>query len=106
MTHFESTESIAVMLTTYYLGQSTSSGQSKYFWRYVIRIENQGNDDVVLRERHIKIFSLNNLTQVTAQGVCGEFPTLSSDYPAYQFSSTIDLPQRKSGHLCKIQMGV
>lgn len=71
MTHFEDTEQISVMLTTYYLGQSNSSGHPKYYWRYVIRIQNNTKEDVVLRERHIKIFSLNNLTQVTAQGVLG-----------------------------------
>jgi polymerase delta-interacting protein 2 len=65
----------------------------------VIRIQNHDSESVVLRERHIKIFSLNNLTQVTAQGVLGEFPTLSPENPAYQFSSTIDLPQRKGGHM-------
>jgi hypothetical protein len=32
--HFEKTENMSVMLTTYYLGQSNSSGLPKYFWRY------------------------------------------------------------------------
>lgn len=61
------------------------------------------NESVILRERQIKIFSLNHLTQITAQGVLGEFPILSDDHPAYQFSSTIDLPQKKGGHMCKLE---
>jgi len=99
MTLFENTESIYIMLTTYYLGSSNSSGQAKHYWRYVIRIQNLGSESVILRERNIKIFSLNNLTQITAQGVVGDFPILSQEHPAFQFSSTIDLPQRKGGHM-------
>ncbi|KAI6177073.1 ApaG domain-containing protein [Aphelenchoides bicaudatus] len=99
-THHENvSESIFVSITTYYLGSSISTGQLKHYWRYVIRIQNLSGESVVLRERAIKIFSLNNLTQVTAQGVLGEFPVLTKENSAYQFSSTIDLPQRKGGHV-------
>jgi hypothetical protein len=31
--------------------------------------------------------------------IISEFPILSLEHPAYQFSSTIDLPQKKGGHL-------
>jgi hypothetical protein len=72
ITHFEhSVDSIFCCITTFYLGSSISTGQLKHYWRYVIRVQNDSNESVVLKERSIKIFSLNNLTQVTAQGVLG-----------------------------------
>ncbi|KAI6214966.1 hypothetical protein M3Y94_00330300 [Aphelenchoides besseyi] len=99
-THIETTETIRVMITTYYLGQtSASSGHGKHFWRYVVRMENLDDRNVLLRERHIKVFSLNNLTQASGGGVVGEMPRLSRDHPVFQFSSVVDVSQKKGAHM-------
>lgn len=69
--HREITENIQVTVIPYYLGPTFVAGQQKYFWRYVVRLESIDKKPVVLRERLIKIFSLNNLQQVGGVGVDG-----------------------------------
>ncbi|KAI6241473.1 ApaG domain-containing protein [Aphelenchoides fujianensis] len=99
-THIETTESIRVMITTYYLGTtSVNAHNAKHCWRYVVRLENLDDQSMLLRERHIKVFSLNNLTQASGGGVVGEVPRLTREYPAFQFSSVVDVNQRKGGHM-------
>lgn len=71
-THVESTNGVRVMATTFYLGQNVVNGQVKHCWRYVVRLENLEQTNVILRDRQIKVFSLNNLTQVNGGGVVGE----------------------------------
>ncbi|CAD5222272.1 unnamed protein product [Bursaphelenchus xylophilus] len=98
-THVETTNNVRVTATTFYLGQNSINGQIKHCWRYVVRLENLDGSDLILRDRQIKVFSLNNLTQVNGGGVVGEYPRLSTADPAYQFSSTVQLLQKKGGHL-------
>ncbi|CAD5216841.1 unnamed protein product [Bursaphelenchus okinawaensis] len=98
-THVETTNNVRVTATTFYLGQNATNGQIKHCWRYMVRLENLDGTDMILRERLIKVFSLNNLSQLNAGGVVGEYPRLTSTDPAYQFSSTVQLAQKKGGHL-------
>ncbi|CAJ0943090.1 unnamed protein product, partial [Mesorhabditis belari] len=96
----EVTNHIEVMATTFYLGTTAFGGQVKHLWRYVIRIHNlEPSKRVVLRERNIKVFSLNNMHQMTGIGVVGTQPELSITQPAFQFSSTVEFPHPKGGHL-------
>uniref|UniRef100_A0A183V8R6 ApaG domain-containing protein n=1 Tax=Toxocara canis TaxID=6265 RepID=A0A183V8R6_TOXCA len=95
----ETTDGIQVTVTTFYLGANVIAGQQKHCWRYVIRLENLENTTVILRERAMKVFSLNNMQQVSGHGVIGSNPRLSPQEPAFQFSSTVDLPQPKGAHM-------
>uniref|UniRef100_A0AC34Q1M9 ApaG domain-containing protein n=1 Tax=Panagrolaimus sp. JU765 TaxID=591449 RepID=A0AC34Q1M9_9BILA len=95
----ESTENIQVTVIPYFLGMTFSGGQQKYNWRYVVRLESLDRKPVVIRERLIKIFSMNNLQQVAGHGVDGANPRLTAENPAFQFSSVVDLLQPKGGHM-------
>uniref|UniRef100_A0A1I7Y313 ApaG domain-containing protein n=1 Tax=Steinernema glaseri TaxID=37863 RepID=A0A1I7Y313_9BILA len=57
--------------------------------------------EVTLRERVIKVFSMNQLNQTSAHGigVSGIVPILTPTQPVFQFSSTIDLQQLKGGQM-------
>jgi uncharacterized protein affecting Mg2+/Co2+ transport len=94
------TEGISVQVTVFYLGQSSTDAGTKYYWRYVIRLQNKSEQNVTLRERTIKVFSLNNLTQMNSGlGVVGQFPQLTRSHPAFQFSSMVDLAQKRHNHM-------
>lgn len=95
----EITDGVQVSVTTFYLGTNTLAGQQRHCWRYAVRLENLEKSTVIVRERSLKVFSLNNLQQVNASGVVGMNPRLSPQEPAFQFSSTINLPQPKGAHM-------
>ncbi|CAB3403646.1 unnamed protein product [Caenorhabditis bovis] len=96
----ERTENIEVTVLTFYLGVNNVSGQQQHMWRYVIRIENKVPEKaVILRERSLKIYSLNNMNQMHGHGVVGKQPELNVVSPAFQFSSTIELKHSKGGHM-------
>jgi len=70
-----------------------------YWWRYSIRIENLSNTTVILRERHWRIFSqAGTFETVRGKGVVGQEPFLNDEYPAFQYSSHVNL-QSPSGHM-------
>lgn len=96
----EVTENIEVTVTTFYLGSSMSGGQLRHMWRYVIRLENHSpQNSVILRERSLKVYSLNNMNQAHGHGVIGKQPELNLQNPAFQFSSTVELAHSKGGHM-------
>ncbi|RCN31567.1 hypothetical protein ANCCAN_22643 [Ancylostoma caninum] len=96
----EVTQNIEVTVTTFYLGSSMVSGQLRHMWRYVIRLENHSPQDaVILRERSLKVYSLNNMNQAHGHGVIGKQPELNVQNPAFQFSSTVELAHSKGGHM-------
>ncbi|CAI4232053.1 unnamed protein product [Auanema sp. JU1783] len=96
----EITDGVEVTVMTFYLGSNFVAGQQRHTWRYVIRIENHTpQNPVILRERSLKIYSLNNMNQVNGHGVIGKQPELNVRSPAFQFSSTIELPHSKGGHM-------
>lgn len=71
----------------------------QYWWRYCIRLENVGTQNVQLCERNWRIFSMNgSLETVRARGVNGVEPLLSMDMPAFQYSSHVSL-YTPSGHM-------
>ncbi|KAK6741168.1 hypothetical protein RB195_009181 [Necator americanus] len=96
----EVTENIEVTVTTFYLGSSMVNGQLRHMWRYVIRLENHAPQNaVILRERSLKVYSLNNMNQAHGHGVIGKQPELNMQNPAFQFSSTVELAHSKGGHM-------
>merc|ERR1712178_101493 len=71
----------------------------QYWWRYCIRLENVGTQNVQVCERNWRIFSMNgSLETVRARGVNGVEPLLSMDMPAFQYSSHVSL-YTPSGHM-------
>ena len=64
-------ENIQLTVIPYYIGPTFTAGQQKYFWRYTVRLESLDRKPAVLRERVLKVFSLNNLQQVNGPGVDG-----------------------------------
>jgi polymerase delta-interacting protein 2 len=97
--HKETNENVQLTVIPYYIGPTLSAGQQKYFWRYTVRLESLDKKPAVLRERTLKVFSLNNLQQVNGPGVVGGNPRLTPENPVYQFSSIVDLSQPKGGHM-------
>uniref|UniRef100_A0A0N5AY03 ApaG domain-containing protein n=1 Tax=Syphacia muris TaxID=451379 RepID=A0A0N5AY03_9BILA len=95
----ETTNGIEVLVITFYLGANNINGQLRHCWRYSIRLENLEKTMVTIRERLLKVFSLNNLQLLNAAGVVGMSPNLTPEEPAIQFSSTINLPQPKGAHM-------
>ncbi|KAF8360071.1 tag-307, partial [Pristionchus pacificus] len=95
----ETNEGIEVTVTTFYLGTTLSGGQPKHMWRYVMRLNNLTGSTVIVRERHLKVFSLNSMHQLNGHGVVGRQPELTAARPAFQFSSNVDLSQSKGGHM-------
>uniref|UniRef100_A0A9J7WY30 Polymerase delta-interacting protein 2 n=2 Tax=Cyprinus carpio TaxID=7962 RepID=A0A9J7WY30_CYPCA len=97
--HRETTENIRVTVIPFYMGMREAQNSHVYWWRYCIRLENQGNEVVQLRERHWRIFSLSGtLETVRGRGVVGKEPVLSREQPAFQYSSHVSL-QAPSGHM-------
>jgi len=97
--HKETTENVRVTVTPFYMGCRESQNSNVYWWRYCIRLENLGELKVQLRERHWRIFSLSGtLETVRGRGVVGQEPMLTSEQPAFQYSSHISL-QAPSGHM-------
>uniref|UniRef100_A0A7E4W4L1 ApaG domain-containing protein n=1 Tax=Panagrellus redivivus TaxID=6233 RepID=A0A7E4W4L1_PANRE len=97
--YHETTEGIEVTVIPFYLGPTYVHGQQKYFWRYIVRLQTLDGKSVVVRERLLKVFSLNNLQQVGGAGIDGGNPRLTSQNPVLQFSSTVELSQPKGGHM-------
>ncbi|XP_005102673.1 polymerase delta-interacting protein 2 [Aplysia californica] len=97
--HRETTEGIRVTVIPFYMGCREAQQTHVYWWRYCVRLENQGEEPVRLRERHWRIFSLSGtLETVRGRGVVGQEPLLSTDQPAFQYSSHVSL-QAPSGHM-------
>ncbi|CAJ0580731.1 unnamed protein product, partial [Mesorhabditis spiculigera] len=97
--YIEKTENIEVMVITFYLGTTMVGGHIKHLWRYVNRITNTTpKSPVILRERSVKVFSLNNMHHLNGIGVVGT-PELGMNRPSFQFSSTVEFPHSKGGHL-------
>jgi polymerase delta-interacting protein 2 len=96
----ETTNTIRVTVIPFYMGLKRKNNDSlQYWWRYCIRLENLGSADVQLTERNWRIFSMNgSLETVRARGVNGVEPILSTEMPAFQYSSHVSL-YTPSGHM-------
>jgi len=96
--YVEVSHGIEVRITTFYLGTNLSKGQQMHSWRYVTRLHNLDKRAVYVKDRHLKIFCLNNLTSVSSDSLNGHHPCLTPQMPAFQFSNNINLLQPKGGH--------
>lgn len=98
--HRQTTEDVRVTVAPFFMGSRQEEHATvKYWWRYIIRLENLGDLAVQLRERHWKIFSQNGtLDEVKGRGVIAREPVLSRAHPAFQYSSHVSL-ESPSGHM-------
>uniref|UniRef100_A0A914UY33 ApaG domain-containing protein n=1 Tax=Plectus sambesii TaxID=2011161 RepID=A0A914UY33_9BILA len=99
--HRKTTEGVRITAMSFYLGTIVKPDRSvMHVWRYNIRIENFNPTMVILRERCWKVFSLTgNMQTYQGVGVVGFCPVLSSQQPAFQYSSHIQLESPKGGHM-------
>ncbi len=86
----ETTRSITVTVRPMYLEDQSSPAEGHYVWAYHVRIENNGQDTVQLRNRHWRITdSVGRLQEVRGAGVVGEQPVL---HPGEAFEYTSGTP--------------
>ena len=80
------TRSIRVTVKPTYLEDQSSPAESHYVWAYHVRIENEGQETVQLRNRHWKITdSQGRVHEVRGAGVVGKKPVLQ---PGQSFEYT------------------
>jgi ApaG protein len=81
------TRGIAVRVVTTYLPTQSNPDQGRYFWAYMIEIENHSEESVQLISRRWVITDARNQTEiVTGPGVVGEQPHLKPR-EAFRYSS-------------------
>lgn len=86
----KTTRSIKVTVRPFYLDQHSSPDEHRYVWAYHVRIENEGDQTVQLRNRHWQITdALGRLQEVRGPGVVGEQPVLQ---PGQSFEYTSSCP--------------
>ncbi len=84
------TRSIRVTVQPTYLDDQSSPNESHYVWAYHVRIENQGEETVQLRNRYWKITdSQGRVHEVRGAGVVGKKPVLQ---PGQAFEYTSGTP--------------
>ena len=84
------TRSIEVTVKPFYLEDQSSPREGHFVWAYWVRIENQGDETVRLRNRYWKITdSLGRMQEVRGPGVVGEQPRLD---PGEVFEYTSGTP--------------
>ena len=84
------TRSIEVTVKPFYLEDQSSPREDHFVWAYWVRIENQGQETVRLRNRHWKITdALGRMQEVRGPGVVGEQPSLE---PGEVFEYTSGTP--------------
>lgn len=96
--YIETTDSIRVTAIPFFLGVKTSVKPAVYWWRYSIRIENLEPEIAKLCERHWRIISDGTVTRQSGRGVVGREPVLSSEKPAFQYTSQVCLHAPR-GHM-------
>jgi ApaG protein len=88
----ETTRSIKVTVKPVYLEDRSSPVEDHYVWAYHVRIENQGEETVQLRNRHWKITdSQGRMQEVRGPGVIGEQPVLAPG-ESFEYTSGTPLP--------------
>lgn len=84
------TRSIRVTVEPTYLEDQSSPGEGHYVWAYHVRIENEGEETVQLRNRHWRITdSQGRVHEVRGAGVVGKKPVLQ---PGQAFEYTSGTP--------------
>ena len=71
------TRDIVVRVVATFMPEQSDPEEGRWFWAYVVEIENHGTEVVQLITRHWVITDgLNRVEEVTGEGVVGEQPTL------------------------------
>ena len=84
------TRSIRVTVKPIYLEDQSSPSDDHFVWAYQVRIENTGDEDVQLLNRHWRITdSMGRMQEVRGAGVVGEQPHLG---PGESFEYTSGTP--------------
>ena len=87
----EITRSIKVSVRPFYLEQHSAPEEHRFVWAYQVRIENEGNETVQLRNRHWQITDeLGRQQEVRGPGVVGEQPVLQPGQ-TYEYTSSCPL---------------
>lgn len=84
------TRGVSVTVTSRYMPEESSPGESRYFFAYSIEIINGSPERLQLRSRHWRIVDgKGQLHEVRGEGVVGEQPVLG---PGESFSYTSGCP--------------
>ena len=88
----ETTRSIKVTVSPFYLEDHSSPAENRYVWAYHVRIENPGGETVQLRRRHWEITDSSGAGRKCAvPGVVGEEPVLAPG-ESFEYTSSSPLP--------------
>jgi ApaG protein len=81
------TRDIVVRVQPSYMPEESDPDRGRWFWAYVVEIENHGREVVQLMSRHwIITDGLNRVEEVQGVGVVGEQPTLKP-LDAFRYTS-------------------
>jgi len=88
----ETTRAITVTVNPIYLDDQSAPDESRYVWAYQVRIANDGQETVQLRNRHWRITdALGRTQEVRGAGVVGEQPVLKPG-ESFEYTSGTPLP--------------
>ena len=88
----ETTEGITVTVKPYYLEDKSEPDEQRFVWAYHVRIENNGQRTVQLRNRYWRITdSRGRIQEVRGAGVVGEQPVLRPG-DSFEYTSGTPLP--------------
>lgn len=86
----QTTRNITIHVEPTYLDDQSAPEDSHYVWKYHVRIENNGEETVQLRNRYWRITdSFGRIHEVRGAGVVGEQPVLK---PGHVFEYTSGTP--------------
>ncbi|KAK9503254.1 hypothetical protein O3M35_011862 [Rhynocoris fuscipes] len=114
----ETTQNVKITVMPFYLGEKTNH---TYWWRYCVRIQNQGVKSLKLKGRLVRLYNGSSNYLQTLRGkkeLSEQDVVLDKANPAYQYTShvTLDVPvayawgsmsvEREDGHTfdCKIPL--
>ena len=88
----ETTAGITVTVKPYYLEDQSEPEEQRFVWAYHVRIENNGERTVQLRNRYWRITdSRGRIQEVRGAGVVGEQPVLRPG-DSFEYTSGTPLP--------------
>jgi ApaG protein len=88
----ETTQGITITVKPYYLEDQSEPDEQRFVWAYHVRIENNGQRTVQLRNRYWRITdSRGRIQEVRGAGVVGEQPVLRPG-DSFEYTSGTPLP--------------
>jgi ApaG protein len=88
----ETTAGITITVKPYYLEDQSEPDEQRFVWAYHVRIENNGQRTVQLRNRYWRITdSRGRIQEVRGAGVVGEQPVLRPG-DSFEYTSGTPLP--------------